>query len=70
MLLTKETHEAFKKMRKDELKKRLFNKDGKPQCLKCGTPMINVIDSVTKKLSPYLWKHNCEHNKNLILSIG
>jgi len=41
-----------------------------PVCPQCGKPMINAIDSKTKKISKYLWRTNCGHSKNLILSIG
>ena len=41
-----------------------------PTCIECGEPMINDIDSVTKKISKYLWKTKCGHAKNLRLSIG
>lgn len=41
-----------------------------PKCLTCGKPMVNVVDSITKKISPYLWKTTCGHGKNLIMSIG
>ena len=42
----------------------------KPICGICGKPMENAIDTRTKKLSKYLWKTTCEHNKNLVLSRG
>ena len=41
-----------------------------PKCIECGEPMINTIDSITGKISKYLWKTNCPHAKNLRLSIG
>jgi len=39
-------------------------------CFLCGTKLINVKDTITKKISPYLWKcpNNC--HKDLRLSIG
>ena len=42
----------------------------KPNCPICGKPMINSIDRVTKKVSPYLWETTCGHTENLRLSIG
>ena len=42
----------------------------KPRCSICGKEMENVADSITKKLSPYLWKTTCEHGKGLVLSRG
>jgi len=42
----------------------------KPKCSICQKEMENAIDSITKKISPYLWKTTCEHNKNLILARG
>ena len=41
-----------------------------PVCPECGTPMVNCIDSITKKISKYLWKTNCNHLKQMRLSIG
>ncbi len=41
-----------------------------PVCSECGEKMVNAIDSITKKISKYLWKTTCGHMKNLILSIG
>jgi hypothetical protein len=46
------------------------NKMEKPKCAICGKEMKNAVDSKTKKISPYLWKTTCEHNKNLILARG
>lgn len=42
----------------------------KPKCAICGKEMENAIDSVTKKISPYLWKTTCEHCKDLVLARG
>ena len=42
----------------------------KPKCSICGKEMENTIDSSTGKISKYLWKTTCEHNKNLILARG
>ena len=55
------------------LKKKMFpNNDGVPHCITCGKPMINAYDKVSKKISKYTWKHNCNciENKSLRLSIG
>ena len=39
------------------------------QCIKCGTPMINITDSITKDISKYLWKHNCKClSENIVLA--
>ncbi|MBI2135730.1 hypothetical protein HYU06_01525 [Candidatus Woesearchaeota archaeon] len=43
---------------------------GIPRCLYCQEPMINIVDSRTKKMSKYLWKNNCRHNTKMRLSIG
>ena len=42
----------------------------KPKCAICGREMKNAIDPITKKISPYLWKCDCEEMKDLILAIG
>ncbi|MHA1201333.1 MAG: hypothetical protein ACTSQ4_02275 [Candidatus Heimdallarchaeaceae archaeon] len=51
-----------------------FNKLNKPKyppvCQECGKPMKNGIDSITKKISPYIWETTCEHFKRQRLSIG
>ena len=42
-----------------------------PKCFKCGKPMVNAVDSVTKKISEYLWKPDCDCiSKDLRLSVG
>ena len=41
-----------------------------PKCSVCGKEMINIIDSKTKKISPYLWKTTCEHSKGMVLARG
>ena len=41
-----------------------------PVCPQCGKPMINAIDSKTKKKSEYLWKTKCGHLEEQRLSIG
>jgi len=54
----------------EEWQKR-FKESGIPECIKCGTPMINGIDSITKKKSEYIWEYTCECNvKGLQISIG
>ena len=40
-----------------------LKKTGIPKCIRCGTPMINAVDSITKKISKYIWKHNCKCSK-------
>ncbi len=42
----------------------------KPKCSVCGKKMRNAIDSITKKISPYLWECNCEEMKGKRLSRG
>lgn len=39
-------------------------------CPICNEPMVNEVDTITKKLSKYLWKTKCGHANNLRLSIG
>ena len=41
-----------------------------PNCPVCGEPMINAIDTITKKISPYLWETTCGHCERFRLSIG
>jgi hypothetical protein len=43
-----------------------------PVCLVCGKPMVKAVDSITKKISKYLFKFdcNCHSNKDLRLSRG
>lgn len=41
-----------------------------PRCSICGKEYVNAVDSITKKISPYLWKPSCKHNKNVRISIG
>ena len=41
-----------------------------PVCPECGKEMVNAVDSITKKVSQYLWKTTCGHVKNLRLSVG
>ncbi len=42
----------------------------KPRCTTCGKEMENAVDSITKKISKYLWKTTCGHSSNLILARG
>jgi len=49
----------------------LDNKMDEPICPYCNKEMINVIDSITKKLSPYSWSCNCKgFPKDIILMKG
>lgn len=59
-------------IRKNPLIKKAFAKGfiKQPKCLICGKPMINVVDSRTKDVSPYLWKTTYGYAKNLTMSIG
>lgn len=41
-----------------------------PKCPICRKPMVNAVDSITKKVSPYLWQTTCGHCPDLRLSIG
>jgi len=41
-----------------------------PKCIICDKPMENAYDNKLGCVSIYLWKTTCEHNKNLVLSIG
>ena len=44
---------------------------GTPRCMKCKRNMVNGIDSITKKVSKYLWVYDCDCNpKNLGLMVG
>jgi len=42
----------------------------KPRCPACGKEMKNGIDSITKKISPYLWECSCKEFKGKRLSVG
>ena len=57
-----------------DMKKELahLHKSGVPRCEICHKNFVNVVDSKTKKLSPYSWTYDCKCHKNnkLILSIG
>ena len=42
-----------------------------PRCMKCKKNMVNGVDSITKKVSKYLWVYDCDCNpKNLSLMVG
>jgi anaerobic ribonucleoside-triphosphate reductase len=43
---------------------------GNMVCPICGKPMVNAVDRVTGKVSTYLWKTTCEHNKGKIIARG
>ena len=54
----------------EALREFLFTKEGTPKCAKCGTPMVNAVDTKTGKISKYIWKTTCGHSGNLRLSLG
>ena len=58
------------KQLEDEIKawsKRL-KETGVPDCMICKTPMINGYDSITKKISKYIWIYDCKcHRKGIQL---
>jgi len=33
---------------------------GIPRCMKCKKNMVNAYDSIQKKISPYMWKRDCD----------
>jgi len=41
-----------------------------PCCPLCGKRMINSVDSTDKKINHRLWQTDCEHYKNIRLSVG
>ena len=41
-----------------------------PICPICETPMINVYDNISKKMSKYSWKTTCKHYKGVEFMIG
>jgi len=47
-----------------------LKKDKIPRCPICFAKMVNATDSVTGKVSKYLWQTECGHSKNLRLSLG
>ena len=67
-----ENRKIFKEMVERKLKGMMFMTDGKtPKCMYCGQPMKNQIDSITKKISQYLWACDCPgFPKSMIISIG
>ncbi len=67
LLWYKEDREACKDI---EWMQEEINK--KPICLECGKYMKNARDTITKKISKYLWvtSCDCEGMKNFKLSIG
>jgi len=69
MYMTKESYKAFMRNQHKNLQKQGV-RVMPPVCPECGEPMVNAIDSITKKISKYLWKTTCGHAKNLRLSIG
>lgn len=62
----------MKKISNKEIKKELkhFKQTHIPRCLYCHKPFVNAVDSITKKVSKYLWKPKCECVKNIQISIG
>ncbi len=67
--MEKETYEAIMREQNKNLQKQGV-RVMPLVCPECGEPMINAIDSITKKVSKYLWKTTCGHAKKLRLSIG
>ena len=61
--------EAMKEI-KEEVKH--MQKTGIPRCMICKKDFINDIDSITGKVSKYLWKPDCRCKgmKDLRVSIG
>lgn len=67
--MTKEHYKKEMEDYKENLEKAM--KEGiMPRCSICQKPMVNAIDSKTKKISKYLWRTTCSHSPNLRLSIG
>ena len=50
---------------KEQLKKLLFTKSGKPKCLKCDKVMKMATDTITKKKSRYE-KNRLDKDKYLL----
>jgi len=67
MYMKKESFEAFMREQNKNLQKQGVRI---PVCPECGEPMKNGIDSITKKISKYLWETTCGHFKGQRLSIG
>lgn len=61
-----------KKRRTNEIMKEIqhFKKTGVPRCFYCHKPFVNGVDSITKKVSKYLWIPTCDCVKNIRISIG
>ena len=58
--------EELMKMLEEENKH--FEKTKIPRCFKCHKNMVNGIDSVTKKISKYIWEYDCDcQSKNMRL---
>jgi len=55
---------------KEREHKELLRKIRNPVCPECGKPMVNAVDSITKKISKYLWKTTCGHFKGARISVG
>jgi hypothetical protein len=48
-----------------------FRKTHVPRCPYCHVDFVNAVDSVTGKVSKYLWKADCSCiKKNFVLSVG
>jgi len=47
-----------------------FRKTGIPRCCYCQELFVNGVDSITKKVSKYLWVPTCECVKNIQMCIG
>jgi len=69
MYMKKESFEEFMKQQNKNLQKQGV-RVMPPVCPECGKPMENAIDSITKKISKYLWETTCGHFKGQRLSIG
>lgn len=41
-----------------------------PRCQVCRKDMVNARDTITKKISPYMWRTICGHSSKLRLMIG
>jgi len=40
-------------------------------CPICGTPFVNAVDTITKKVSRYTYKPNCNcYEKDIRISVG
>jgi len=47
-----------------------FKETGELLCINCDKPMTNQIDSITGKVSEYLWRCDKCMPEGLILSVG